>query len=190
MTMTTRRNEGARTHFFDLIVGDPGTGKTWLLLHLSRLYQEAGWHVVYLSIADDRLPAHPGVEEAETLDHALDLAFTHDNSLLAIDELSNEIPSGVALPDERLHRIVKVRRHVRISILGTSQCPWDIHVRVRKLFNRIYYFPMSLEGRKWLEREGVPPKSSVPPAGYYGIFDKSSRDVEMVPYTIDERDWR
>ena len=179
-----------RPHFFDLIVGGPGSGKTWLLMHLSNLYQERGWQVIYLSMADDRLPANPNVIEAETLNDAIDKAHEFPNVVLSIDELSSEIPGGNAPPDERVLKIARLRRHVRMSILGTSQCPWDIHVRVRKLFNRLYYFEMDLEGQQWLKRQGVKPADLAPPAGTYGMFDKGQREVTFTRYKINSLDWR
>lgn len=181
--------ENTRPHFFDLAVGDPGTGKTWLLLHYSRLYQEAGWQVIYLSMADDRLPANPRVLEAVDLTDAIDEAEDFQNSVLSVDELADYVPSGEALPDRRLLKIVRLRRHVRISMFATSQCPWDIHVKIRKLFNKIYFFRMAKEGQDWLRRQGVPQEQVVPPDGFYGIFDKGRTEVDYKPFTIDRKDW-
>jgi len=187
-------DDNTRPHFFDIITGGPGEGKTALLLHLSRLYAEAGWNVVYLSLADDRVPNDANVDkkhkiyEAEDFNDALEEAKRHPDSLMAIDEFGNFAPAGMKI-DDRIVALARMRRHLRISLLVVSQDPWDLSVTVRKLYNRIYFFRLSTEGQQWLHREGVPEEYLEPEENHYNVFDKSRQTVEEKPFIIDEGDW-
>jgi hypothetical protein len=133
------------------------------------------------------LPNHPGILEAYDFDNALDLAENYENVVFCIDEFPDYLPAGER-PDPRLVKILRLRRHVRFSILATAQCPWDINVRGRKLWNRVYFFELPHEGEQWLEREGCPDVN--PPAGRYGLFDRAQREVKFVPFKINSDDWR
>jgi chromosomal replication initiation ATPase DnaA len=187
---TKTAHEAPREVFgFHLFTGEPGSGKTSLMMRLLNSYSAAGWKVIWLSPADTRQPICPHIAVREIDDaERLILSMPEDQyPVLAIDELETFAPSDEQAP-EFLRKLVRLRRHVHVSTMGSSQCPWDIHPKVRKLYSRIYYFKMDVQGQDWLKRQGAPAEHLVPPDGRVGIWDKFIGYAEMI-YTPSPLEW-
>jgi len=137
-------------YFFDIILGLPGTGKTTFGIWLASEYRKKKWQVFWHSPIDDRMP--PGSKFIFDLSQ---FKPTGIPSILFIDELSFYLAPDSC--DQELLKVIRARRHYKLSILGTSQCIMDIHIKVRKLVTRYYALPpLASQSLEWFVNRGKP----------------------------------
>jgi hypothetical protein len=143
----------------ELIVGDPGSGKTGYLFYRAQQALDEGYRTIVVSTVEDpedmqRTPPL-GAIEADTLEHALLLAEDYRHAVICFDEVGLEVDDNQK-PSPQLKLLGRFRRHVRIRFFMTTQRPFDIPPKVRDLDVSIVLMKMedkSSFSAKWIKRE-------------------------------------
>lgn len=143
----------------ELIVGDPGSGKTGYLFYRAWQHVREGYRVIMVSTVEDpeeskRKPPL-GVEEADDLATAMELAGEDRHVVICYDEIGLEIDDN-GKPSPQLRMLGRYRRHVKTRLIMTTQRPHDLPAKVRDLDVSIVLMRMSdtsSYASKWVERE-------------------------------------